>query len=150
MKTHWRLGLLLCCPVMAWAIPNIWVAGFGQGIMEHTITNTAGAQFVIDCDLGYSDHGDKTQAFFLLADGTDLSPAEDRKVELLIDGNAYWLPPRLGWHNGDVAWRAFTEAIGRATQFEVYVNDQRKARFSPSPQSAEKILADLSDCQYRY
>ncbi|MGL6006875.1 hypothetical protein [Aeromonas sobria] len=132
------------------AIPNIWSSGFGQGIAEHVIKNEQGDTFTLSCDVGYSDNGDLTGVSFVLANGQDLSPADNHKVELLIDGNGYWLPEKLGWRNGDNAWASFLEVITKASAFDVYVDDKKMASFSPTPQSTKTVLGDLSGCTYRY
>lgn len=134
----------------AMAIPNIWSSGFGQGIAEHVIKNEQGDTFTLSCDVGYSDNGDLTGVSFVLANGQDLSPADNHKVELLIDGNGYWLPEKLGWRNGDNAWASFLEVITKASAFDVYVDDKKMASFSPTPQSTKTVLGDLSGCTYRY
>lgn len=133
----------------AMAIPNVWSTGFGQGVAEHVIQNEQGDTFTLSCDVGYSERGDLTGVGFVLANGQDLSPADNRKVELLIDGSVYWLPPELGWRNGDNAWSNFLHAIPTAKRFDVYVDDKKVAGFSPTPQSAKKELDGLSDCVYR-
>ena len=134
----------------AMAIPNIWSSGFGQGIAEHIIKNEQGDTFTLSCDVGYSDNGDLTGVSFVLANGQDLSPADNHKVELLIDGNGYWLPEKLGWRNGDNAWASFLEVITKASAFDVYVDDKKMASFAPTPQSTKTVLGDLSGCTYRY
>lgn len=134
----------------AMAIPNIWSSGFGQGIAEHVIKNEQGDTFTLSCDVGYSDNGDLTGVSFVLANGQDLSPANNHKVELLIDGNGYWLPEKLGWRNGDNAWASFLEVITKASAFDVYVDDKKMASFAPTPQSTKTVLGDLSGCTYRY
>lgn len=134
----------------AMAIPNIWSSGFGQGIAEHVIKNEQGDTFTLSCDVGYSDNGDLTGVSFVLANGQDLSPADNHKVELLIDGNGYWLPEKLGWRNGDNAWASFLEVITKASAFDVYVDDKKMASFTPTPQSTKTVLGDLSGCTYRY
>lgn len=134
----------------AMAIPNIWSSGFGQGIAEHVIKNEQGDTFTLSCDVGYSDNGDLTGVSFVLANGQDLSPADNHKVELLIDGNGYWLPEKLGWRNGDNAWASFLEVITKASAFDVYVDDKKMASFAPTPQSIKTVLGDLSGCTYRY
>ena len=133
----------------AYAIPNIWNSGYGQGITENIIENEQGDTFTISCDEGYSDNGELTGASFYLANGDDLSPSEEYSVELLIKGSAYWIPDSLGWRNGDNAWFDFLEVIKTATQFDVYVNKKKAASFSPSIQSANKVLDNLSSCVYR-
>lgn len=132
------------------AIPNIWNSGFGQGIAENSIENEQGDSFSINCDVGYSETGELTGASFYLANGENLSPSDENSVELLIDGNTYWVPDSLGWRNGDSAWYSFLQAIETATQFDVYVNKKKAASFSPSIQSAKKTLDNISqDCVYR-
>ena len=69
--------------------------------------------------------------------------------QLLIDGNGYWLPEKLGWRNGDNAWASFLEVITKASAFDVYVDDKKVASFAPTPQSTKTVLGDLSDCVYR-
>lgn len=143
--------MLLLLPSVTLAIPNVWISDFNQGIFTVWITNQAGDRFVINCDVGFSEEGRLTSAHFYLADGADLSPSEEHTVQLLIDGNAYWVPDSLGWRRADNAWLMFLESIKLATQFEVYVNSERKASFSPTPQSAERWLPEPDDeCSFRY
>ncbi|GAA3715588.1 protein YfjT [Oceanisphaera sediminis] len=132
------------------AIPNIWVSEFGQGFLVNSIQNEQGDTFTINCDIGYSENGELTKVDFNHASGEDLSPSDSNTLELLIDGNAYWIPENLGWRNGDNAWYSFREAIQAAEQFDVYVNQKKVSSFSPSLQSTKKVLGDLSDCEYRY
>lgn len=131
------------------AIPNIWVSEFAQGFVINSIQNENGDTFTINCDIGYSENGERTGVDFILASGENLSPSNSNTLELLIDSNAYWIPESLGWRNGDNAWYSFQEAIQTAQQFDVYVNQTRVARFSPSVQSTQKVLGDLSECAYR-
>lgn len=135
------------------AIPNIWSSGFGQGISVYNITNEQGDTFHISCDGGYSEHGDATGATFTLANGQEISPSNQqggRKVELLIDGQGYWLPGELGWRGGDNAWAEFLAVITKAGSFDVYVDDKKMAQFSPTVKSTQAVLGDMSDCVYRY
>lgn len=140
----------LLAAVSAQAIPNIWNSAFGQGVSENSIQNEHGDVFTINCDIGYSENGELTGVNFTLANGQDLSPSDSNNLELLINGNAYWIPGFLGWRNGDNAWYSFREAIQGATQFDVYVNQKKMASFVPTPQSTKTVLGDLSECEYRY
>ncbi|KTA74640.1 MULTISPECIES: hypothetical protein [Aeromonas] len=139
----------LLATVSAQAIPNIWNSEFGQGVSESSIKNEQGDVFTINCDIGYSENGELTGVKFTLANGQDLSPSDSNTLELLINGNAYWIPDSLGWRNGDNAWYSFREAIQSATQFDVYANQKKVASFVPTPQSTKTVLGDLSECEYR-
>ncbi|WP_156476544.1 hypothetical protein [Aeromonas enteropelogenes] len=145
-------ALLLTTSLMispAYAVPNIWKGEFGQGFLALNINNESGDEFTIMCDLGYTETGEKTSASFKLGNGNDLSPSPKNKVEIVVDGNSYFIPEGVGFRSGDVAWGQFINVINTARSFDVYVNDKVMASFNPTPQSTKKELADLSQCAYR-
>jgi len=151
---HYIKPFIFCTTLLAvtsvQAIPNIWGSEFGQGMLANSIQNEQGDTFTINCDLGFSENGSLTGVDFSLTSGENLSPSDSNSLEVLINGNAYWVPASLGWRNGDNAWYSFREAIQSAAQFDVYVNKKKVASFAPTPQSTQKVLGDLSDCEYRY
>ncbi|HHQ4630241.1 hypothetical protein [Aeromonas hydrophila] len=133
----------------AYAVPNIWKSEFGQGFLVININNESGDEFTITCDLGYTETGEKTSASFKLGNGSDLSPSSKNKVEIVIDGNSYFIPEGVGFRSGDISWESFISVINTANNFDIYVNDKIKASFHPTPQSTKKELSDLTKCTYR-
>jgi len=45
-----------------------WTVGFGQGLIEHAVTNGPGNRFMVVCDEGYSENAERTSLSFTIRD----------------------------------------------------------------------------------
>lgn len=139
---------LLSAVPTAYAVPNIWGSGYGMGVFEYIITDSQDTELNISC----TSNPDDTQvlqhsALVTLPDGRILSSHDENTQITLVTGDEqYGVPPSLGWRNGDNAWISFIDAIRKATPFEVWINNKKVARFTPSASNIHKVLADMSVC----
>jgi hypothetical protein len=133
----------------ALAIPNLWVSGYGQGLAVYNLTNSQGTTFSLNCTSNPDENGIfQHSVLILLPDGRQLAPGEakDDAMTVVINDEQYWLPPFLGWRNGDNAWYAFIEALHDATQFEVYVGNAKIGSYQASLKNAQKVLPNIKEC----
>ncbi|RJL23768.1 hypothetical protein [Pectobacterium polaris] len=143
------LASALLLPLSAQAVPNLWSVDSGQGVTEYRIANTAGSVFTVNCT-GNSDKDNTLQHSVAVSpvgrQGVDSHFSPEVSIVVVIDDQQYGIPSSLGWRNADNAWFAFIEAIGRATQFDVYLNDQHVGAWKPRQKNVQKVLADISSC----
>lgn len=133
----------------AYALPNMWTSGFGQGVTEYIITSPEKVVFNLSCT-GNPDAQNILQhgVDLTLPDGTLVSSHDNgTEMTVVMDNSQYPLPSFLGWRNGDNAWVSFIDALSQAANFDVYVNDKKVATFSPGLKNTQKELSDLSECR---
>ncbi|MEX6157462.1 hypothetical protein [Providencia manganoxydans] len=139
---------LLSAVPTAYAVPNIWGSGYGMGVFEYIITDSQDTELNISC----TSNPDDTQVLqhsvlVTLPDGRILSSHDENiQITLVTSDEQYGVPPSLGWRNGDNAWISFIDAVRKATSFEVWINNKKVARFTPSSSNIHKVLADMSVC----
>ncbi|GKX44117.1 hypothetical protein SOASR015_31510 [Pectobacterium carotovorum subsp. carotovorum] len=139
----------LLLPLSAQAVPNLWSADSGQGVTEYRIANTEGSVFTVNCT-GNPDEDHTLQHSVAVSpvggQGVDSHFSTEVSIVVVIDDQQYGIPSSLGWRNADNAWFAFIEAIGSATQFDVYLNDQHVGIWEPRQKNVQKVLTDISSC----
>ncbi|MEQ9868377.1 hypothetical protein ABRP70_22500 [Pectobacterium odoriferum] len=139
----------LLLPLSAQAVPNLWSTDSGQGVTEYRIANTEGSVFTVNCT-GSPDEDNTLQHSVAVSpvggQGVDSHFSTEVSIVVVIDDQQYGIPSSLGWRNADNAWFAFIEAIGSATQFDVYLNDQHVGTWEPRQKNVQKVLADISSC----
>ncbi|QJW56505.1 hypothetical protein HL670_03401 [Serratia plymuthica] len=139
---------LLTFTITAHAVPNMWSSGFGMGVTEYIITNPENTLLNLNCT-GNPDNQNILQhhVMLTLSDGTVTDSQDDKtSITFVTDDQQFPLPSSLGWRNGDNAWVSFIDAIGKATSFDIYVNDKNVGHFSPSAGNVRKVFADMSGC----
>ncbi|MBL0867032.1 hypothetical protein G5647_11385 [Pectobacterium carotovorum] len=143
------LASALLLPLSAQAVPNLWSADSGQGVTEYRIANTEGSVFTVNCT-GNPDEDHTLQHSVAVSpvgrQGVDSHFSTEVSIVVVIDDQQYGIPSSLGWRNADNAWFAFIEAIGSATQFDVYLNDQHVGAWEPRKKNVQKVLADIASC----
>jgi hypothetical protein len=143
MKKLLLLILIVFSGVPAFAIPNVWVYGTGQGWDEYHISNAQKQELWIACSPGYVAGQEVDNDIWLVQPGGEL-----RELSFLIDGMAeYPLSMNTGTRSGANSWYSFTEAISKASSFDVYKNDTKVASFIATPQSVSQIISSLKDCK---
>lgn len=139
---------LLAFTITAHAVPNMWSSGFGMGVTEYIITSPENTLLNLNCT-GNPDNQNILQHHVMLTlpDGSEADSQDDKTaITFVTDDQPFSLPSSLGWRNGDNAWVSFIDAIGKATSFDIYVNDKNVGHFSPSAGNVHKVLADMSGC----
>ncbi|EHT9908217.1 hypothetical protein [Klebsiella oxytoca] len=132
----------------AYAVPDMWRSGFGMGVFEHIITSSQHTELNISCTSN-PDENEVLQHSVLvtLPNGKILSSRDENTHIILVTGDEqYSVPSSLGWRNGDNEWIAFIDAIGKATSFEIWLNDKKVGSFSPSAGNINKVLSDMAEC----
>ncbi|WP_323640720.1 hypothetical protein [Pectobacterium polonicum] len=139
----------LLLPLSVQAVPNLWSTDSGQGVTEYRIANAGGSVFTVNCT-GNPDEDNTLQHSVAVSpaggQGVDSRFATGVAIVVVIDDQQYGIPSSLGWRNADNAWFAFIEAISRATQFDVYLNDQHVGAWEPRQKNVQKVLADIASC----
>ncbi|MFU9003073.1 hypothetical protein [Proteus sp. TSJ240517] len=139
--------MLMSCSALA--IPNLWSYEFGQGNTTYDIENQNGASFTINCT-GNPDENNTLQHSVTLSlpkgETVNSYDKNDPSIVVVIDDEQYGIPSSLGWRNADNAWYNFIEAIGKATTFDVYLNNKPVGTWKPSKKNVSKVLNGIQTC----
>ncbi|ENY6783359.1 hypothetical protein ACF1CY_000776 [Providencia rettgeri] len=134
--------LLACClmsgSLSAFAIPNYWSATYAQGYMEYSISNDKHLSVIIACNVAADDEADNGVYVY-----HGEVPINTHNIAFVIDDEAYYIPEETKTRSEGNMWDNFTQAIMKADQFEVYVDDKPIGQFKPNAENRSKIMADF-------
>lgn len=132
--------LLMGSAFTASAIPNYWSESFAQGYMEYGISNDQHLSVILACNIAADD--DTDNGVHLYQDG---NPIDTDNIAFIIDDEVHYIPDETKTRGNGNLWYKFTQAIAKATQFEVYVDDKPIGKFQPNEKNRQKIFTDF-DC----
>lgn len=144
MKKMIYAYLLMGSTFSASAIPNYWSESFAQGYMEYGISNDKHLSVILACNIAAND--DMDNGVHLYQDG---NPIGSDNIAFIIDDEVYYIPDETQTRGNGNLWYKFAEAIAKATQFEVYVDDKPIGKFQPNKKNRVKIFTDF-DCPPLY
>lgn len=133
----------------AYAIPNMWISGGGQGTTVFKISTPNKIDFSLYC-IDIPDERKILQHVIIvtLPNGKEVwSTDEKTEMTVVTDNSQYPIPYSLGWVNGDSEWLSFIDALSIADQFDVYIGDEKIAGFTPNIKNVKKTLGNLSECR---
>ncbi|MBD2745826.1 hypothetical protein IC232_03855 [Microvirga sp. BT688] len=110
-----------------------WTVGFGQGMVEHTVRNGPGNEFMILCDTGATEDAERTGLSITIRDrGAPSSNGEirifvdDEELTFFEDKDGILINNRAAQSNFDVLW----EALRKGRSMRVLLADGRTSTFS--------------------
>lgn len=136
----------------AHAVPNMWISGSNMGETEYSINNPEKAEFVVNCTVNPDEKSILQHSVLVAPANGKMLSSQDKETDItvVIDNSQYPIPSFLGWRSGDNNWLSFIDALSKAADFDVYVNDKKIASFSPGIKNTQKVLSDLEDCRVIY
>lgn len=134
----------------AFAIPNVWTTGFGQGRLEYLISNKK-ITLSINCNIGDvpdSEHGLGLEN----SKGVNLFTQPNHTLSFLINGKAFEFGTNetgiveSSFRNAANEWRDFIEAIHKANKIEVYYDDEVIVEYNPKNINLEDMKDMTETC----
>ena len=138
------------CSGVAFAIPNVWTAGFGQGWWEYHISNKK-MTLGISCNSGATpdmEHGLSLEN----SKGVDLFTQPNHTLSFLINGKAFEFDTNesgtvpSSYRNAANDWRAFIDAMHKANKIEVYYDDEVIVEYTPKNTNSEDVKGMTESC----
>ena len=127
----------------AFAIPNVWTAGFGQGWQEYYITNK---KVVLNIGCNSATGFNYEHSLSLTnSKGVDLFTKPNHVLSFLIGGKAFEFGTsksgkvETSYRNAANDWRDFIEAIHKARKIEVYYDDKIIVEYQPRNIDLEEL-----------
>lgn len=134
----------------AFAIPNVWTAGFGQGWWWYQISNKK-ISLSIDCNSAARpdmEHGLGLRN----SKGVDLFTQPNHTLSFLINDKAFEFGTNesgkvdSSYRNAANLWEDFINAIHKAKKIEVYYDDEVIVEYAPRNINSEDMKAMPDSC----
>jgi len=142
--------IMLLLSGSAFAKPDVWNGGFGQGRAEYSIGNRK-ANLLISCNVETgmtSEH-----VLSLEVNGNELFSGPDHVVAFLVDGKRFEFSTadngRVISSSRDAAdlWGNFITALQKAKTIELYYDDSRITKITPKRSSLKNIEFMSDSCK---
>jgi hypothetical protein len=110
-----------------------WTVGFGQGMVEHTVKNGPGNEFMIVCDTGATEGAERTGLSVSIQDrgvppnnGEIRIFVDDEELTFFEDDDGILINNRAAQSNFEVLW----ETLRKGRSMRVLFADGRTSSFS--------------------
>lgn len=134
----------------AFAVPNVWRSGFGQGFSEYSIQDAKGQTLWVACNNGAGDEYDHSARFEIKSRSYENSDSK-YPLTLLLDGKNEVIPPKTtNWRNGANAWQEFSKGVAKAKKIEVFINNKKVTTFTPTASSIKSVASNIASCTAKF
>jgi len=136
----------------AFAVPNVWRSGFGQGITEYSIQDAKGQTLWVVCnpDAEYASESDHGASFETKSRSYENSDSK-YPLTFLLDGKNEVIPPKTtNWRNGANAWQEFSKGVAKAKKIEVFINNKKVTTFTPTASSIKSVASNIASCTAKF
>ncbi|MFM2587262.1 hypothetical protein [Vibrio sp. TBV020] len=122
-----------------------WLSGYGQGILEFSITNEQGSKLIVSCDVGFSDTGEMSSVALDIGEGNSYTP-EFSKVNIVINSTSHELPTNFEDKTSYKKWNDFILSLQHANYFSVYISGNLEGEFSPDVNNSREFVTQINRC----
>lgn len=154
---YFRLSFLLLSlsySSLAFAIPNVWNTGNGQGWYEYSISNK---KITLNISCNYWTGSNFEHSLSLSnSKGVDLFMKPNHTLSFLINNKAFeFKTNKLGkvessYRNAANYWEDFIGNIHKARKIEVYYDDEKIVEYQPRNTNSEELEFMLETCSSLY
>lgn len=134
----------------AFAVPNVWRSGYGQGFSEYSIQDAKGQTLWVVCNVGAGEDYDHGARFETKSRSYENSNSK-YPLTFLLDGKNEVIPPKnTDWRNGGNAWQEFSKGVAKAKKIEVFINNKKVTTFTPTASSIKSVASDIASCTAKF